>query len=44
MGTGGMSHQLQGKRFGYMNADFDHYFLDDSRTIPSNWPECRTTS
>ncbi|MDN5842255.1 MAG: protocatechuate 3,4-dioxygenase [Alcaligenaceae bacterium] len=28
LGTGGMSHQLQGKRFGTMNPDFDHDFLD----------------
>jgi protocatechuate 4,5-dioxygenase, beta chain len=28
MGTGGMSHQLQGKRFGYMNEKFDQWFLD----------------
>ena len=34
MGTGGMSHQLQGKRFGYMNADFDNEFLDRLETDP----------
>jgi hypothetical protein len=28
LGTGGMSHQLQGKRFGYMNESFDQWFLD----------------
>jgi protocatechuate 4,5-dioxygenase beta chain len=28
MGTGGMSHQLQGKRFGFMNESFDQWFLD----------------
>jgi protocatechuate 4,5-dioxygenase beta chain len=28
LGTGGMSHQLQGKRFGYMNEKFDQWFLD----------------
>jgi len=28
MGTGGMSHQLQGKRFGYMSEDSDNEFLD----------------
>jgi protocatechuate 4,5-dioxygenase, beta chain len=28
MGTGGMSHQLQGKRFGYMSEEFDQEFLD----------------
>ena len=34
MGTGGMSHQLQGKRFGYMNADFDNQFLDGLEREP----------
>ena len=28
LGTGGMSHQLQGKRFGHMNEAFDQWFLD----------------
>jgi len=28
LGTGGMSHQLQGKRFGFMNEKFDQSFLD----------------
>jgi protocatechuate 4,5-dioxygenase, beta chain len=28
LGTGGMSHQLQGKRFGFMNETFDQWFLD----------------
>jgi len=27
-GTGGMSHQLQGPRAGFINKDFDHQFLD----------------
>ena len=36
MGTGGMSHQLQGKRFGYMNADFDNEFLDRLESDPEN--------
>jgi protocatechuate 4,5-dioxygenase beta chain len=34
MGTGGMSHQLQGKRFGYMNAKFDQWFLDQLESEP----------
>jgi protocatechuate 4,5-dioxygenase beta chain len=34
MGTGGMSHQLQGKRFGYMNPAFDHDFLDRLESDP----------
>jgi protocatechuate 4,5-dioxygenase beta chain len=36
MGTGGMSHQLQGRRFGYMNADFDNEFLDRLESDPEN--------
>jgi protocatechuate 4,5-dioxygenase, beta chain len=27
-GTGGMSHQLQGPRAGFINSEFDHAFLD----------------
>jgi len=27
-GTGGMSHQLQGPRAGFINSKFDHRFLD----------------
>jgi protocatechuate 4,5-dioxygenase beta chain len=34
MGTGGMSHQLQGKRFGFMNEAFDQRFLDELETSP----------
>jgi len=34
LGTGGMSHQLQGKRFGYMNEKFDHWFLDRLESDP----------
>ena len=34
MGTGGMSHQLQGKRFGYMNEAFDRFFLDELEKNP----------
>lgn len=29
LGTGGMSHQLQGERAGLINADFDQAYLDD---------------
>jgi len=29
VGTGGMSHQLQGERAGYINSAFDNSFLDD---------------
>ncbi len=34
MGTGGMSHQLQGKRFGFMNEKFDQMFLDEIERKP----------
>ena len=34
MGTGGMSHQLQGKRFGFMNQAFDQAFLDRLESDP----------
>jgi protocatechuate 4,5-dioxygenase, beta chain len=34
MGTGGMSHQLQGKRFGFMNEAFDQEFLDRLESDP----------
>ena len=27
-GTGGMSHQLQGPRAGFINSEFDNRFLD----------------
>ena len=28
LGTGGMSHQLNGARFGHLNSEFDNNFLD----------------
>ena len=34
LGTGGMSHQLQGRRFGFMNERFDQMFLDKLETDP----------
>jgi len=34
MGTGGMSHQLQGRRFGWINEKFDHWFLDQLESDP----------
>jgi protocatechuate 4,5-dioxygenase beta chain len=34
LGTGGMSHQLNGARFGYLNSDFDRDFLDKIETDP----------
>jgi protocatechuate 4,5-dioxygenase beta chain len=33
-GTGGMSHQLQGPRAGFINKDFDQSFLDRMTTNP----------
>jgi protocatechuate 4,5-dioxygenase beta chain len=36
LGTGGMSHQLQGKRFGFMNEKFDQWFLDELEKNPEN--------
>jgi len=39
MGTGGMSHQLQGKRFGFMNAEFDQEFLDRLERDPAGLAE-----
>ena len=35
MGTGGMSHQLQGKRFGFMNEKFDQWFMDELERNPT---------
>lgn len=34
-GTGGMSHQLQGKRAGLINQDWDRRFLDDMVADPA---------
>lgn len=34
MGTGGMSHQLHGERFGHLNTEFDSWFLDNIETDP----------
>lgn len=39
MGTGGMSHQLQGKRFGYMNEAFDQMFLEQLEKNPQRLAE-----
>ena len=39
MGTGGMSHQLQGRRFGYMNERFDQMFLDRLEKDPERLAE-----
>lgn len=34
VGTGGMSHQLQGQRAGHINQEFDKQFLEDLPTAP----------
>ena len=34
LGTGGMSHQLNGARFGHLNQDFDNDFLDRIEVEP----------
>ncbi|HYG54657.1 MAG TPA: class III extradiol dioxygenase family protein [Burkholderiales bacterium] len=34
LGTGGMSHQLQGRRFGFMNEAFDQWFMDQLESDP----------
>ena len=34
LGTGGMSHQLSGERFGYINSDFDSWWLDTIENEP----------
>jgi hypothetical protein len=36
LGTGGMSHQLQGKRFGYLSERWDQDFLDRMETDPES--------
>jgi protocatechuate 4,5-dioxygenase, beta chain len=35
-GTGGVSHQLQGPRAGFINSEFDHAFLDRLVDDPDN--------
>jgi len=35
-GTGGMSHQLQGERAGFINADFDRMFLNNLTRDPES--------
>ncbi|MEM7561782.1 MAG: class III extradiol dioxygenase subunit beta [Pseudomonadota bacterium] len=36
LGTGGMSHQLQGERAGVINQEFDRQFLDDLVVSPES--------
>ena len=39
LGTGGMSHQLNGSRFGYLNPEFDNDFLDKIAKEPASLTE-----
>jgi len=39
LGTGGMSHQLQVKRFGFMNEKFDQWFMDELERNPQGLAE-----
>lgn len=34
MGTGGLSHQLDGQRAGFMNKEYDHFCMDHLATDP----------
>lgn len=36
IGTGGLSHQLHGERFGHMNADWDNEFMDRIEDDPES--------
>ncbi|MDB5642460.1 MAG: protocatechuate 3,4-dioxygenase [Hyphomicrobiales bacterium] len=42
LGTGGLSHQLHGERFGFRNADWDHEFLSLLETDPEALASLRT--
>ena len=39
LGTGGLSHQLHGKRYGFMNPDWDNEFLDLIEADPARLAE-----
>jgi protocatechuate 4,5-dioxygenase, beta chain len=43
IGTGGMSHQLQGERAGHINSEFDQMFLDNISTAPERLTDMSTT-
>jgi protocatechuate 4,5-dioxygenase beta chain len=34
LGTGGLSHQLEGRRAGFINKDYDHFCLDNIGPFP----------
>lgn len=42
LGTGGLSHQLHGERFGFRNPDWDHEFLTLLETDPEALASLRT--
>ena len=42
VGTGGMSHQLQGQRSGHINSEFDRMFLEKVATDPQSLTEITT--
>ena len=42
LGTGGLSHQLHGERFGFKNPDWDHEFLTLLETDPEALASLRT--
>jgi protocatechuate 4,5-dioxygenase beta chain len=42
LGTGGLSHQLHGERFGFKNPDWDHEFLSLLETDPEALASLRT--
>lgn len=42
MGTGGLSHQLDGKRAGFINKDFDHWCMDKLVIDPAALARCST--
>jgi hypothetical protein len=43
IGTGGMSHQLQGRRAGHINSEFDRMFLDEIVRKPGHLADLSNT-
>jgi len=44
VGTGGLSHQLNGERFGFLSPEFDNEWLDRIVTDPMVLPRSATTN
>jgi hypothetical protein len=44
LGTGGLSHQLDGERAGFINKDFDLKFMDSLTTDPAGPASSTPTS